>query len=316
MITHAPTPTPTTVPSPVPPTAALGGRCDPSNPATHHAARPTHHSLPPLPPESRHLLTRFLALGHDAAALAAERAQDLFDILEKLAEPAITAWLAHIAALATNRRRELALQTLESICKTSPDLTEQRRAATRLLAQSRAIEADPRAIEVGSPGFAATGFPPSMRPTTPRPNPPSRNAPRINPLLTPNPTRSAEDTLRTMLTVIAEKSTSQEQSRRTIDTHCSQKAVLLGVTIEPDADDAVTQFENDPAFAPLHIIDRGVQFQLDPPTTNTPTLFEQTATFSNETSTHRLTFTLTPSGSDDPVWIIRKIQAPTLTAPP
>jgi hypothetical protein len=257
-------------PAPVPPTAALSGRCDPPTTSPH---------LPTLSPQARHILTRFFALQQDPLALATDLGKDLLDILTLLADPSLVAWINHFQTLITARRRELALQTLEALCKSAQDPVEQRRTAARLLSATR------RVVEAQPPSRARTD----------------------QPLIKPNPARSAADTLSTMLHVIAEKSQSSEQSRRTLDAHCAFNANVLGVTIESDSEDALPQLENDPALAPLQVIDAGVEIALSKPTINSASLFEQAATLSNRHQSRLLTFTFRPSETG---WQITRIQAP------
>ncbi|MFO0858504.1 MAG: hypothetical protein U0640_14245 [Phycisphaerales bacterium] len=250
-------------------------------------------SLPTLTPESRHILTRFLALNLDPLALAADLAKDLIEVFSMLADESLAAWITHVQSLMTARRRELALQTLEQICKTSPDPIEQRRSATRLLSATR------RAIEVASPPEQKSN---SKKATTGE----STSMP-VTPLTRPNSSHSAQETLRTMLEAIKNKSQSQAQSRATLDAHISIEANINGSTIEDNYDDSVSQFENDPNFAPLKIIHRDVEITYEPPTQDTETTFEQPISFKNPHSTTQLLFTLSHNTQN---WIITKIQAP------
>jgi hypothetical protein len=260
-------------------------------------------TLPPLAPEARSLLSRFLALGHDAAALALERNQDLFDIILQLADPAAAAWLAHIAALSANRRRELALQTLESICKSSADPIEQRRAAARLLALNRAVDVD-------GPGSVSTSGRTAKRTPAPSPRSSLQHLPTPSPILIrPNPTRSAEQTLATLIHVITTRSESPTQTRATLDAFFNLDTTINHTLAHEDTDDVLTQFEHDPAFADLAILDRDATAHAHPPTTLTKDAFVQTYTITSADTSSNLTFTLHPT---DHGWTITAIH----TAPP
>ncbi len=90
-------------------------------------------SLPPLPRESRRLIAAFLDANHDVFELAEHLEQDLFDLIQRLSDPAIKAWLAAITTLENSARRERALRTLDAALTNSADKPTLRRCASRLL---------------------------------------------------------------------------------------------------------------------------------------------------------------------------------------
>ncbi len=252
--------------------------------ASHGLRGHAHNSLPTLTPESRHILTRFFALHQDPLALAADLNQDIIETIEVLADETILAWIAHFQTLITTRRHEFALQTLEQLCKTTQDPIEQRRTATRLLSATRLTKTVPQSAAGSAAAACAT--------------------PNDAPLLKPNPARNAQQTLHTLLEVIRTKSRSHTQSRATIDAHCAAEANINGSTIQDTFADSETQFENDPSFAPLAIIDRDVEITHEQATQNSSSTFEQPITFTHQQSTTRLTFTLNLTGN---LWLITKI---------
>jgi|GEM_PF-6013930 len=242
-------------------------------------AAPLPSALPPLPPEDRALLSRFLALGQDATALAIERSEDLFDLIMKLAERPLAAWLAHIATLTNARRRELALHTLEAVCKSSPDPIEQRRAATRLL--SRAIDVDRHPST-------------SMRSTTAhRSTRPHPKLPQVSPILTrPNPHRSAQETLATLINLLTTSPHSKEQARATLNAFFHLSTTVNNTLALEEADDVLAQIEHDPAFADIQLLDQGTLAVSHPPAIDTASSFQQTYTLTNPTRSANLRFTL------------------------
>ncbi len=250
-----------------------------------------HPSLPTLTPDSRHLLTRFFALSQDPLAL--ELGKDLLEILISLANPNLAAWVRHYHHLITARRRELALQTLESICKSSPDPIEQSRAATRLLSRSRAIEVDEPSSAAGAGGLSS-----SMRTTR---DPRSRRHPNTHPdlpttspfLIRPNPKRSAEQTLSTLIHVIATRADSPTQARATLNEFFNPDTTVNETFALESPGDVLAQIEHDPAFHELQLLTPGVTATPHPPTINTKTDFEQTYTLTHNDRTAILRFTLT-----------------------
>ncbi len=96
----------------------------------------THDPLNPLPPlslEDRRLIAAFLDANQDVFELAEHSQQDLFDLVQKLSDPVIKAWLAALTALTNASRRERALHTLDAALTNTADAPTLRRCASRLL---------------------------------------------------------------------------------------------------------------------------------------------------------------------------------------
>lgn len=186
----------------------------------------------------------------------------------------------------TAHRRELALQTLEQLCKATEDPIEQRRTATRLLAATRPrMETAPTITQRDSSPPVSTHFP----------------------MIFPNPARGPQATLRTMLEAIATKSQNTEHARATLESHTHKGALINDIQRHEGRSDFQNQMQHAPALAPLHVFDRGMTFELNAPTTDTKTKFEQSATITNKNTTHHFIFTLQPH---EQAWLITKIQLP------
>jgi hypothetical protein len=246
--------------------------------------------LPALSAELRALLSRFVALGFDAHALADERNQDVFDLLFMLADPAAAAWLAHFEMRAAQRRRELALKALESICTSSPDPIEQRRAATRLLR-----DADPANRPPTPPSSRSS---PRSRLHQPHAAVENGAQPAPDPitqsfvLARPNPTRPAEQTLATLLHLITEKSGSILQSHATLSAFFHRKTRINDTQVLACFQDILAQFAHDPDFQDLALLTSQAKTTPHTPTLSTAERFQQAYTVTTPARAATLLFTL------------------------
>ncbi len=102
----------------------------------------TPTALPTLSPEDQSLLLRYFAASEDPAALTPLGTRDsalstsppsLLSLYSFLSRPDIAAWVAFHREHQAHLQRQLALNQLAAVCKSSPNPIEQRRAATTLL---------------------------------------------------------------------------------------------------------------------------------------------------------------------------------------
>ncbi len=103
-------------------------------------------NLPPLPHDSRRFIAAFLNVDQDTNELSNELNEDFFDVVQRLCDPAIKAWITAINALKSNERRERALAALDTALTNEHNPNNIRRAATRILRHFELTR--PRAIEV------------------------------------------------------------------------------------------------------------------------------------------------------------------------
>jgi hypothetical protein len=90
-------------------------------------------SLPPLSPDARRFVAAFLNVDQDVNELAAHLNEDFFDVIRKLCDPPIKAWITAINALKGNERRERALRALDAALTEETNPSAIRRAASRVL---------------------------------------------------------------------------------------------------------------------------------------------------------------------------------------
>jgi len=90
-------------------------------------------NLPPLSPDARRFVAAFLNADQDVNELAARLNEDFFDVIRKLCDPPIKAWIAAINALKSNERRERALRALDAALTEETNPSAIRRAASRVL---------------------------------------------------------------------------------------------------------------------------------------------------------------------------------------
>lgn len=274
-----------------------------------HPPPPSPSPLPALSAELRALLSRFVALSFDAHALADERNQDVFDLLCMLADPAAAAWLAHFEMRAAQRRRELALKALESICTKSPDPIEQRRAATRLLRDADAVTRPPAKPSTRCSPHARPHQPHTHSPDESTPPPAPRADARSLALTRPNPTLSAQQTLATLLQLITEKSESILQSRATLNAFFHRRTCINNTQVRVCFEEILDQFANDPNFQDLALLTTPAKITPHAPTLSDSEYYQQAYTFTTPTRTLTLRFTLYRLRTG---WMIEAIQ----TVPP
>jgi hypothetical protein len=145
-------------------------------------------SLPPLSPDARRFVAAFLNVDQDVNELAAHLNEDFFDVIRKLCDPPIKAWIAAINALKGNERRERALRALDAALTEETNPSAIRRAASRVLrhlelTRPRSAKA-PAAVEAGVEIVAKTDAPDASSPNpydSPcPPTPPHPHRPKLS----------------------------------------------------------------------------------------------------------------------------------------
>lgn len=143
-------------------------------------AHATHQPLPTLSPEDQSLLLRYFAgdllsltegggRGVVSSSPDARPTADLLSLYAFLSRPDIAAWVAFHRAEQHHAQKQLVIAQLTTVCKSSENLVEKRRAATTLLRALNSSATRPRPTTTAQPSPRP---PVAAKPEPPRPSHP------------------------------------------------------------------------------------------------------------------------------------------------
>ncbi len=153
----------------------------------------TPTALPTLSSEDQTLLLRYFAASEDPAALSPLGTRDsalstsppsLLTLYSFLSRPDIAAWVAFHREHQAHLQKQLALNQLATVCKSSPNPIEQRRAATTLL-RGLSSPSIPKSKRLPAPPPDLT--PPNSSPRTQASPDPHQQSPSDPSTPAPNP---------------------------------------------------------------------------------------------------------------------------------